>query len=513
MAQIYSDTTWERWYGEANRHENPWHYNHSSHYDGGLLTLLYPDQDAFLTSILKTDVNGNLRWVKQFNASVKVAIASISISSDGGVLGAGQFKEEGKWANPLILKLNVCGELEWCTKISFIEYSYAVDIKEDNNGDYIALIYYVDAYQNDICQLYKFDPDGNVIWHHSYATKDNYPLIENLEITGIDISEDNSYYLSGLCVWPKNNDPNGILQYRPTIIKVNENGEEEWLLTHEVESELGALAWKKTFELESGHFTCFITDLGVGNIKPGALKFDEFGNVESSYFETILEDQVEDPSFSSIINVNENIFTGYLNFYLGPPPAPVQRGLITFDEEINIISYSIDEDFIFPFGTFKSHDSKFMNIASWPNAQGTEFTDVYMAKYNEDLSFADTINDTNWNYDSLCPDAIENGYIQLFCDVIGLDEDIHANENFNIEVQVSPNPAQNHIEIKIEEVHQIESISLEIFDISGRICFQGNLKEAQRVEQVNIEDWELGMYLVSIKSAGLVIASSKFVKQ
>jgi hypothetical protein len=78
--------------------------------------------------------------------------------------------------------------------------------------------------------LIKLRPDGELLWKKDYATIEDHPYIWNSEANSLMISESNDYYITGRAMWPTNNDPSQGSGLRPFFIKVNENGNEEWVL-------------------------------------------------------------------------------------------------------------------------------------------------------------------------------------------------------------------------------------------------------------------------------------------
>ncbi len=517
--QIYSDTTWERWYGEAERHENPWHYRSTSHYDNGFLSLYYPDQNPYASILQKTDVNGYIQWSKFIDAPYNISIASVNTTTDGSIIACGWWrKSEDNIDNPYIIKLNACGELEWCKKIYLSRYSFATDIAEDKNGDIIVVIHSVDGPTlKKSNSLYKFSADGELLWHHYYFSKEDHPTMVSVELWDLTISQDNSYYLSGYAGFPDYYEPGEHKRIRPTVIKINENGKEEWSFSIGVNDEIGAYHISPVTALDdNSFFGVMVGDTATGS-QPGIFKFNNNGEVLDYYFKPVLEGITLYNGFYYEEAIGNELYSGILEYYINENPNLYFRGMVTFDLDLNVTAYLLDGTGNYPESSISSFDQKYIHIASWNNSQGSQYSDVYMAKYNADLSFADTIDDTNWEYDYLCDHAISSDTIFLFCDVVGIVEDDmptleeYAAQQEKIQLSVNPNPAKNTIIISMENTINFKSIELQIYDIAGNEKYYQNILSGVGEHKLKTRKWKAGMYIITIRSEGVMVGSSKFV--
>jgi hypothetical protein len=104
------------------------------------------------------------------------------------------------------------------------------NIEIDRNGDIVVLTNYYGGTISKRINLIKLRPDGELIWKKDYATIEDHPYIWNSQANSLMISESNDYYITGRAMWPTNNDPSQGSGWRPFFIKVNENGNEEWVL-------------------------------------------------------------------------------------------------------------------------------------------------------------------------------------------------------------------------------------------------------------------------------------------
>lgn len=520
FAQTYSDTTWERWYGEPNRHENPWHYQHAAHYDHGLLLLSYPDQNPYATILQKTDVNGKIIWTRYINASFQHALATITTSENGDIYIGGSHVRSNGVENALIIKLNSCGDLEWCKRfyIDPLKLSFLWDISIDKNGDIIGLIYgQSDFTFNGKTQIVKMSSNGEIYWHNTYITAEEYPTIVYCTMHRLNISMDNSYYLSGTTGFPDNYIPGEWLRYRATAVKISEDGKEEWMSPLGLYDEIGSFADQLfTFEDNGDIWGAIVAD-SAGGSQSGRFTFNEDGEILDYYFKPVLEGITAYNEFTLRRKIQNNLNAARFDYFLDPNSNVYNWGLIVFDNDFNVLSYKLDMDDYAdsPFSTIMSHDSLLLDISSCYNCNGTQYSDVYIAKYNADLSFADTIDDTNWEYDYLCDYPILSDTIYLACDPIGVEElkppvQKEAKE-LPIEIKASPNPAKNHIQLQLEYSEDFKNLSLQVFDIKGQEMYQEDVLSGVKELDIKTRKWESGMYIVILRSEDIMVGNTKFV--
>ena len=64
--------------------------------------------------LIKTDINGNVLWDKKFgNGIYECYILGIDKTFDGGLIISGGIASIDKMHDPMFIKLNACGEVEW----------------------------------------------------------------------------------------------------------------------------------------------------------------------------------------------------------------------------------------------------------------------------------------------------------------------------------------------------------------------------------------------------------------
>ena len=185
-------------------------------YDKGYLLV---DNETVYSWLIKTDINGIKLWEKRIgNAQDHIYLGNLEQTDDGGfILGGGLGKYDPAGNDPVIIKLNPCGELEWCSVINTIgKYDYASRVKQTPEGNYVLSTLYSDPNPSNRIQLFKFDIYGNLLWKHNYhpdslvwSEDDHDVLVDN-----------NGYLISASCYYP---DPvNPTIGYkRPYYIKTD----------------------------------------------------------------------------------------------------------------------------------------------------------------------------------------------------------------------------------------------------------------------------------------------------
>ncbi len=148
------------------------------HYDKGYLISAQLEEHGWL---IKTDINGNVLWNKEIGAGSDQIITEKTMYDDQGNLYIfGLLWGDLESFYPLIIKLNPCGELQWCRLLYFEEYMFGsfYDGILLENGDLIGVANMPDEQQYDMIWLFCISPDGGYKWKQSYASKENYPIFE-----------------------------------------------------------------------------------------------------------------------------------------------------------------------------------------------------------------------------------------------------------------------------------------------------------------------------------------------
>lgn len=127
----------------------------------------------------KTDVNGQFFWGKTFGSPDSyITFFSMNQDTFGNIFLSGGTTYYDLFSDPLVMKLNACGEKEWCRVFNTpgnFDYSYGVVPTHD--GGCVILMNNTGAdsnYYGPRTTLSKLSSDGDLIWRHDYNSPDNH---------------------------------------------------------------------------------------------------------------------------------------------------------------------------------------------------------------------------------------------------------------------------------------------------------------------------------------------------
>jgi hypothetical protein len=202
-------------------------YDHGYIIGGQLFNWDGTIQDGFL---YKTTINGDLVWHKTFTQSNEgTSIFDINQTSDGGYIIAGSADKYDSWGDPFIMKMNLCGESEWCRIYTVGEdrFDKAVSIQQIPGG-YIAYVFYgYELTSKKKTHVFRLDQNGDMIWQQLYGQSDS--LMWGIDGYDMMVTSDYHYLINGFCYYPDSGTINP-KYLRPLIIKIDSSGTADWEL-------------------------------------------------------------------------------------------------------------------------------------------------------------------------------------------------------------------------------------------------------------------------------------------
>ena len=174
LSQLFNTSifsqSWKKIYSYPGRHLVA--YSVTEAYDNGYILLsnfIKAGGNLHTGWLIKTDVNGNKLWERIIGNydGYQSVYEEVVETTDKGIVILGSWSKEpySNSPDPLFLKLDVCGNLEWCRYFKTDDHmDFGVDMMEVADG-YIGLMwYYGTDYAKQRIALTKLDFSGNVQW-------------------------------------------------------------------------------------------------------------------------------------------------------------------------------------------------------------------------------------------------------------------------------------------------------------------------------------------------------------
>jgi len=500
-------------------------------YDKGYIILAtvrpvgYPYHE-FWTWIIKTDINGEKLWEKKIGNGIDLCgLHDIYQTSDGGyILSGGTTLSDYTHGDTFFMKLNACGEKEWChafhqeDRFDFGMNTFPVP-GEDN---YIALVSQWGPPGPGVelqgIWLFKLNNNGDAIWMKNIFDEVQ-PEAWNEIPHQMFISAEGELIISGMTLYGL---PSGY--HKPFIVSANFDGTENWWsiiaqdenwrgevydATEDAFGNIYATGWFAEYEPSEPYY-------------PSIHKLDINGNI---IFSKLIIDSTEQVNTFCVNMVNDSTLdvAAAMNY----PGQQPYNTIIRIDSGGNYIfeKQILQSNFGFS-NAIRTFDDKFLYVG--PVMQGGNIK-IHLHKFNLDLEY-DTIYNQPFEYDYMCDD------LPIISDTIGIDDcDIWTNLPGEIEYQqaqnlvVYPNPAREKINVKLPwataveqslgpytsrhfNLQYFEKSVLRIYDVYGKQVKEISLKYQQEKElEINISTLPPGIYLINLYENKKKMASGKFI--
>ncbi len=505
--------TWERIIGMQNRPEA--FQNFCESYDQGFLVLgikeFSPDLKGF---VVKTDINGYPLYelTLGINNTQKTVPQQLYSTNDGGMIICGAHEKWSSIEDVGIIKLNACGDLEWCKIWRTDDFSdWGNEIHQLDDGGYIML-----AHRNTDSThvfLFRLDSNGHPLWIEPYVNLNQYP-VSSPGTDDLFLTMQDKYLLSGYCWWC---DSTQWCRLKAMVIQVDTSGTEEWVSVFMAEDITYYSDGNSGIQKGSGNYYVGATKPTGGDYPPMLIVIDTLGNFLS---DTLVQ----------IPDIGDYYAEGYLQdlFFL-----PDGR-LFTHIDMINNPS-----DYI---GHFSLHEID--SLGGWHNTFFRENAhsyrsktiltsdgkilagsvvgataiaqDIILMKLNTSLEY-DSIYTVPRVYDYLCPDTIVSKTIDLDCEVIVDVKDIPTREEYNrsirqIYITPAPNPATEEIRFMLRNTEHHKNISIICYDTHGRQMSMVGVNSGITEKTMDISSWTPGIYMAIVYAGNQKVGSARFVK-
>jgi hypothetical protein len=479
-------------------------------YDKGILFVgKHGSNSVNYNWLIKTDINGEILWEKTLgdpSTNIKISDMAYNQYGDLYLVGLTGYYNSADY-DPMIMKLNACGEKQWCKVfiVDGINYSDAVVVLPDGSCTIILRYMGVDSQSDRIC-LAKFSLDGDMIWKQCYNSQDSN--LHNEDAYDLIITTDGGFLITGVCYYVDPNPPH-YLWLKPYFIKTNSEGIFEWeTIVHKEISDIGGNAWNTVISPDSN---CFYSAISHYYHFPSAdaaalLKIDFNGNVIDIYDLATPSDYGK---MTSIVFASDSTLAAsavWGNEWNALPPKAV-----IIDTLGNIINQKVLVDNNWMAHTNITFDDKLLFFTNKYEESSEQF-DAYLFKLNQDLE-DDTFYTFPFQYDSLCPYPIASDTIvQDDCDlIVGIEEEDEemGRDGDEERMVLYPNPATDHINCRLQ-VADCRS-SLLIYDMFGRKQGEIQIPKGQKEIQFDVSGYPDGIYIAILQSEREILDRKKFV--
>ena len=475
----------------------------------GWLTTSYPTY----CWLIKTDINGNVLWQKMIGGinNSSTGFSHFCQNFYGEIFLSGGMIVDDE-VNPLIIKLNACGEKEWCREISTTSNNdFFRDIVTTPEGGCTAIIYgaYLPLPTNKH-GLLKFSSGGDLEWQKYYESSDTNIFGENL--SNLIMTPDLGYLLTGFCYYIDPDNP-AYGWLHPYYIKADSLGNFEWETV--VHKETGDVGGDAHMTLVNPSQTCYYSCIShyyhsdtLATTRPAIVKLDLQGNVIGVY--DLVQGNFDYGKIMTFDFLNDSVLVGSAS-WRNEEDDPQSR-VIIFDTLGHITdSVTIMNDYFLGF-VRTTFDDKILIFKS-DNTDGE--LDPTLIKLNMNLE-QDTFYTRPFVYDSLCPYQIASDTIVPDdCGVIvGIEEEEtgrKGEEGKTGAFEIWPNPARDIVDCRWPMVDGRGDVTLVINDMYGRATRKIDVPETKNKIQFSVEDFVPGLYLAVVRKGTSIVGSGKFV--
>lgn len=520
-------------------------------YDRGYLIMGNDADNQYYKNypfVMKTDVNGDILWKKWISflgsqAPVYPQVYSFGIGlnscSDGGFLvtGSTYAVEQCAWdpfcLDGFVMKVNACGEKEWCT-IIHNEYSidYATDAIEAGNGDVWVLMYFGNMDHNDKrVWVYCLDAGGNLKWKRAYL---QHPVRKTADETAWKLvpSPPDNILISAEGGLRDTLNPLVAWSWQPIMVMADSAGEEVWgrPLSYEYLTEVyttnGTICQDANGNFWTGGCVRNYNGIPLTSFPSGLFQMHKGGYPMAYhlFYDNTLPGSAS--GFQTLVNAGDHTFFALDSWDDG---GLGYHNAMLIDTTGVVLKNKHLEMPVWPDGTFwssiKTSDHKFISVG-WNWTNNTNKYDMLIDKLTPGLEH-DTLDLRQLVYDSLCPYPIRSDTLKLDCGIIvGMDEIMTSPETRK--PRVFPNPATTVVTIELPYAWVTETqtawgtlvqanyiwpadMVVHIYDISGRLVKSVGWPRGAASLQVDVSHLQAGIHVVRLLSQRRPLADGKLV--
>ncbi len=402
--------------------------------------------------LMKTDINGNTLWEKTIGSSqYTTVIHDITENNQGEIFIVGATYKEDQYGDPYVIKLNACGEIEWCNIMhTQMNLDYARDVVPNEDGGCAVGLYHrgfendPDYDGEDIICVARINNQGFKTWETCYNSQDS--------LSGTESNRDLTQFMGDKLLITGDiyytDTTTGLAWLNCYYILTNENGEFLWeTIVHKdsagYDNGSGGAAWESIVSPGEEYILSSISHyIGSSESRPAFIKLDFQGNVEVM---DLISGYENGKLFSSKF-INDSVFIGSAGWGNNPPEDPTLA--LKYDTSGNILDQRVVTNDDYLSYVEKTFDNKFLFFTTQSSSQGNY--EAFLAKYNQNLEY-DSIYNQPMEYDTLCPYPIASDTITLDGCILSTSSEENAPEpkTYSPELKVYPNPAGGPVTVEL----------------------------------------------------------------
>lgn len=476
-------------------------------YDNGYLISgrIVPNYPKY-NWLIKTDINGEILWEKLIgDGQNSIVLINMDKNHQGDLFLVGVTGAYGDYSDPFIIKLNPCGEKEWCMAIpSYDNMDYAYDVVAlEDGGCTVSLRYTGQEPGVDRICMTNLDAYGNQVWYKCYNSADSN--LFSPDHCNLIRTPDDGYLITGYCYYTDPEPPHyGWLH--PYFIKTDSSGIFQWELAanHET-AQNGGEAFSTVVSPDESEFYAAASHYYHGEIygdAPSLVRFDMSGNLigffdlaEPGYYGKMF-----DLAFISDTTVAVSAIWGDESH---EPMAVVidSNGLILHEAAL------LNNDYMSYVRAASDHKVLFYTETLDEN----ENFDVYLFKKNS-LLMDDTLYLSPVRYDTLCSHYIP--FDTILTNDCGLILDIKENQPDTLSSKPAlfawPNPCSDRLNLKFDI--GMNPVKLHVSNIFGQIVFAQELNNFENQIVIQTKDFPTGILILSVQTADKQVYNIKIIK-
>jgi hypothetical protein len=461
--------------------------------------------------LIKTDINGEVLWEKTIgDGSSTITLLDINLDNDGNLYLCGGTNAYDAISDPLTIKINSCGEIEWCRDFyTQNNYDFALRLALTKDGGVATVLIYTNPvpHTDRIC-LAKLSALGEQLWKHCFTSVDIHQRDE--ECRDIMLTPEDGFLITGYCYYEDPIEPNHWIPH-PYFLKTDSLGNFEWETVVFKETNVdGGAAWTTVISPDSMFYYSSISHYVYDENEslPALVKMDMQGNIIDVY------DVVNGTKYGVLAYaqfINDSTLAASAGW--GNNTDSLWSRAVLIDTLGHLLNNTVLLQNDYTSYLQVTYDGKLV-YASEDYENG--MFNCYLTKLNQDLE-QDTLYTRPFTYDSLCPyQIVSDTIVPDDCGlIVGIEEDKETGgqgeEEKRRELEIWPNPAREILNFKFSILNSGRDYSISIYDIFGREVHKIVIPDGQDKNVVNVQGYSPGVYIAILKQGFDLVESRKFV--